>query len=188
MKKSDLKIFKNIPCLETERLYLSKMTLDDLSDVYEYASDPLVSKYLLWNPHESINDTLVYLRYLQSLYSKAKFYDWGIHLKESGKMIGTCGFTSLDPISNRGTVGYVLNTSYTNKGYASEALKRVVDFAFSVLMLDRLDARYIIENRASKRVLEKCGFIYGGTEQKRMLVKGEYKTIGYSFKLNIDAY
>jgi len=187
MKKRELKIFKKIPTLETDRLVLKAISLNHLHDVYEYASDPTTSKYLLWMPHKNINDTKDYLKYIELLYSKGKFYDWGIHLKSNDKMIGTVGFTTLDHIMNSGSVGYVLNTKYTGKGFASEALKTVINFGFSVLKLERLEARFIIENKASQRVLEKCGFIYGGIEREKMLVKGKYKNIGFSYKLITNA-
>ena len=177
MKKKQFKIFKDMPVLETERLVFKKIVESDLSDVYEYAKDPKVSEYLLWEPHKSIDYTRSYIDFLQLLYRKKQFYDWGIHLKENMKMIGTCGFTNIDIKTNSATVGYVINSNFWGQGIATEALKKLKEFAKAELKLSGLRAKIIKENQRSAKVLEKCGFKIKEEQSEKMKVKGTDREI-----------
>ena len=175
MKKDDFKIFKRIPVLTTERLTLRRIQMSDLSDVNEYTSDPEVPKYLMWHPHQTIEYTRAYLRYVTKLYRKGKFYDWGIYL--DNKMIGTVGFTSINVANNSAEIGYVLNRKYWGKGIVSEAVKEIIKFGFSVLSLNRIEAVFLPENEGSRRVLVKCGLKSEGVRRSALLVKGEYRDV-----------
>ncbi len=177
MKRKQLSIFKNPPTLETERLYLKKITKDSLNDVYEYRSDAEVSRYLLWRPDETPETTERYLQYVEKLYENCKFFDFGIYLKENGKMIGTVGFTTINLHKNTASVGYVLNSKYWGQGIAKEALEKIIEFGFEILEFDTLYAKFIEENSRSKRVLEKCGFKFFENEKKLLLVKDRMEKI-----------
>lgn len=175
------KIFSKIPTIQTSRLTLKKITESDANDVYEYSSDPEVSKYLLWYPHKNIEYTKEYLYRLKNDYRIGRYYDWGVYIRGGncdGKMIGTCGFTSFDLYNNSAEVGYVLNRNFWGRGLSSEALAAVIEFGFDKLLLHRIEARFIIDNANSKKVMEKCGMKYEGILRSSMMVKGDYKDIG----------
>ena len=172
------KIFSNPPTLKTDRLCLRAMRADDAEDMFEYSSLPAVTEYLLWREHETVGFTRDYLKYIESRYSVGDFYDWAVVERESGKMIGTCGFTRIDTVNNVGEIGYVLNPAYHGKGYATEAAKEVVRFAKETLGLHRIEARFMKGNEASVRVMEHLGMTFEGYSIDAMFVKGEYKTIG----------
>ena len=178
MEKWQLSIFKNIPCLETERLILRKMSVADVKDVYEYSKNPRVSEFLLWYPHDSEKTTKSYLRYIDKRYRAGTFYDWAIVLKDTGKMIGTCGFTALDVENNKGEVGYVVNYEFWNRGIATEALGEVMKFGFEILELKRIEAKYMMSNFASARVMEKANMKFEGTSRSAVYVKGRYVDVG----------
>lgn len=177
MRQELLKIFSHIPTLETERLILRRMTPHDAADMYDYAHRPEVSEYLLWSPHESVKASKNYLSYLQTQYAQRNFYDWAIVLGETGKMIGTVGFSSFDIQNNSAEIGYVLNPDFWHRGIAPEALRAVMEFGFRELSLHRLEVRIMTENEKSKRVAEKCGFSHEATMRDKLLVKGIYRTI-----------
>lgn len=171
-------IFSSIPQLECDRLILRRMKRTDAADMYEYAKDDEVTRYLLWNPHENVEYTEQYLQYVQTKYREGSFYDWAIELKAEKKMIGTCGFTAIDTDNSRGEIGYVINPAYRGHGYASEAVSRILDFGFDNLELHRIEAKYIVGNEASRRVMEKCNMKFEGIAKESMLIKGEYRDIG----------
>lgn len=179
MKKSFVcNLFKNIPTLTTERLTLRRMKTADASDMYEYSRLPAVTEYLLWDPHRSPEQTKDYLHYVQKCYRAGDFYDWAVISNKDKKMIGTCGFTTLDFNHNCAEIGYVLNPDYWGCGIAAEAVRRVMDFAFMELNIHRIEAKYIIGNENSRRVMEKCGMSFEGVRRSSMFIKGDYRDIG----------
>ena len=181
MKKGKiLKILKKMPTLRTKRLLLRKMTVYDSEDMYDYARRPIVTKYLLWQEHESEQHTYDYLSYVSDAYKRGEYFDWAIALKDSGKMIGTCGFTSFDFEHGRVEVGYVINPDFWGQGIATEVVSAVTEFAFAELNANRVEIHFIEGNNASLRVAEKCGMALEGYLKQYMLIKGEYKNIGFA--------
>ena len=176
MIKSDTRIFERIPKISTDRLVLRRITADDLLDVYEYASNPFLTKYLLWCPHPDTAYTKAYLANIDKGYKRGDYYDWGIEF--GGKMIGTVGFTSFDFNNNSAQIGYVINESYKGQGIATEAASAVIKFGFEYLNLERIYAKYIIGNDASRRVMQKLGMSYEGTLRHGVKCKGSYRDVG----------
>ena len=172
-----LSIFIRIPTLETNRLILRKILPSDTADMYDYSSRPETSRYLLWSPHANLKYTKKYIAYLQTAYRNEEFFDFGLVDKESGKMIGTCGFTDFDMDNNSAEIGYVLHPDFWGKGFAKEAILRVMAFGFAELHLHRITAKIMTGNSASKRVAEKCGMRHESTHLESMMIKGNYETI-----------
>ena len=172
------KLRPSLPVLETPRLLLRQMERGDTADMYEYARLHETTRYLLWSPHPSPEYTRAYLTMIGRFYRKGEFFDWAIVEKESGRMIGTCGFTSLDFVNNCAEVGYVLNPDYQGKGLATEAVRRVLTFGFEELGLHRIEARFIQGNTASLRLMGRVGMTFEGYARESMRIKGRYRTIG----------
>ena len=176
-KESLYRIFSQIPELETERVLLRAMRVSDSADMYDYAHRPEVSRYLLWRPHTDISDTRRYLEYLAGRYRIGAHYEWAMIHKESGRMIGTCGFARVDTANNSAELGYVLHPDFHGQGIVPEAARRVLQFGFSVMGLNRIEARYMVENLPSRRVMDKLGMQFEGVQRAAMLVKGTYRDI-----------
>ena len=175
MKKDKItETFMHMPKLTTERLLLRKMLPTDAADMYEYASLSEVTRYLLWDPHPDIEYTKRYLTYLQGRYKAGEFYDFSVICREENKMIGTCGFVRFDTANESAEVGYVFNPSYHGMGYATEALRAVMDFGFSQLGLHRIEARFMKDNHKSRGVMEKCGMQFEGIHRHMLFIKGRY--------------
>ena len=171
-------IFSDMPKLNTTRLLLRPMRVSDATDMYDYARREDVTEYLLWSPHPSQQYTEEYLRYIQRRYALGEFYDWAVVEKESGRMIGTCGFTRFDFPHNAAEIGYVLNPDLHGKGYGTEAAACVLRFGFERLGLHRIEAKFMKGNDASLHVMEKLGMTLEGYRRDGMYVKGCYRTIG----------
>ena len=179
MKKENLlHIFSHMPNLETERLILRPMRVSDTADMFAYAHDPGVTQYLLWRPHPDPAYTRSYLEYVAGRYRIGTCYEWAVVCREDGHMIGTCGFANVDCAHNTGEIGYVINPAYRGRGFATEAVRRVLRFGFDVMGLHRAEARYILGNDASRRVMEKAGMTFEGVRRESMLIKGSYRDIG----------
>ena len=181
------KSFRNIPPLETKRLLLRKILQQDENDLYEYARDAETSRYLLWEPHSSRAYTRAHLHYLQEQYKKAAFFDWALVEKESGKMIGTCGFTEIYEKEKRAEVGYVLSPRYHRQGLAPEALERVMEYGFCTLGLEKLSGRFMEDNEASRKVLTRLGFTDDTTKKESIMKRGKKQRI-LTYSLTKEAY
>src|SRR5690606_10905523 len=89
-------IYSALPILETDRIKLRKITMNDLKDMFEYCSDDEISKYTIWYSHKTIEDTKIFLKTVMDKYDKHEVSPWGIEDKKTNKIIGTTGFISWD--------------------------------------------------------------------------------------------
>ncbi len=166
--------FSHLPVLETPSLILRPLRRSDAPDIFAYATDPEVARYVLWDPHTSLRDTRSYIRYIRSLYHSGSPSSWGIELRETGRVIGTIGFMWASGENRSAEVGYSLSRKYWNHGYATEALSAVLDSAFRTLNFHRIEAQRDVRNPASGRVMEKCGLRREGLLRSRLKNKGEF--------------
>lgn len=170
-------IFSDLPELKTERLLLRKIFLSDAENIFEYARVPVVSKYLSWRPHVSIENSKEFICALIQNYIDGAPASWGIEIDAEKKLIGTIGFLYWDEENQRAEVGFALSDKYWNKGIMTEALWKILSFGFTRMNLNRIEARTFIENNASQRVLEKTGMVYEGTLREHALIKGCFKDL-----------
>ena len=170
-------LFKELPVLETERLKLRRIMTRDANDIFEYASDMQVSRFVTWEAHRSIADSLHFVRYLINTYSRGEPAPWGIIYKENQKLIGTGGYHWWHYDSARAEVGYAISARYWNMGIMTEALKEILEFGFEKMLLNRIEARCYVNNKSSERILMKCGFQFEGIMRESLFAKGEFQDL-----------
>lgn len=170
-------VLKDLPTLETERLILRKMILNDAEAVFAYASNSEVSRYTLWETHRSIEDSRAFLEFATQKYENGGEPDWGIVYRGNGCLVGACGLVNWEAEHARAEVGFVLSREYWGRGLMSEAVRAILRFGFERMNLNRIEARCIAENAASARVMEKAGMVYEGTLRQREYIKGAYRDI-----------
>ena len=180
------RFFHDPPKLLTPRLFLRRLEKKDYADMYDYSRDSEVTKYLTWEPHPDPHYTMRYVSYIIPKYRSGEFHDWAVIDRASGKMIGTCGFTSFNYMHNSGEIGYVLHRDYWGRGLAAEAIRAVMRVGFLDLNLHRIEAKYMIGNERSRRVMEKCGMQFEGVQRDAMYIKNRYETIGICSILSSD--
>ena len=147
--------------IETKRLILRPIDITDAVDIFDYAKNQNVGNGAGFKAHESIEETKSIIETVLKIDSLA------IVLKENNKVIGTIGLPKkLDSIYE---LGYSLSEDYWGKGLMSEAVKALVDYAFTKLNAFEIDAGCFLENNRSERVLIKCGFKYVGIHEKDYL-------------------
>lgn len=142
--------------LQTKRLWLRKLTLEDFNDVAKMLKDERVM--YAYNGAFSDKETMAWIERQISRYEKDDFGLWAMVLKESGEMIGQCGIT-MQPYGNRQVeeVGYLLSYRYWHSGYATEAAIACKEFGFGELGLDSLYSIIRDSNLASQRVAIRNG-------------------------------
>ncbi|HWL05986.1 MAG TPA: GNAT family N-acetyltransferase [Xanthobacteraceae bacterium] len=141
------------PVLETERLILRAPRSGDAKAIAALANDRRIAENLLRLPHPyGVEDAREFLAAANARESEASF---ALTLR-SGELIGICGIHfNGEPAPE---LGYWLGTAHWDQGYATEAARAVIDYAFDDLGYDALLAGARVANPASRRVLEKCGF------------------------------
>lgn len=151
--------------LTTKRLVLRPFREADAVQMYEnWASDPEVTKYLTWTPHNSAEETRALLKLWEEESKRPDCYHWAITL--GGEVIGDISLVAVIEQSERGIFGYCLSRRFWGKGIMTEALSEVLRFCFEEVGFARIEGTHSVFNPASGRVMEKCGLQYEGTFRK----------------------
>jgi len=162
--------------IQTDRLLLREYINTDWEAVHEYARQEDILIYEAWGPNH-VDDTLAFIELViddQMRQPRTRF-DLAIILKNENKLIGGCRFAFTDSSQTRGTVGYIINPNYWQKGYASEATNALIDHFSALYNLKLIEATCDVLNIASQKVLEACGFKLKATIEKDLEMKGRYR-------------
>lgn len=167
-------IYAKLPTLETERLRLRRVSMQDADQMFAYASDDEVARYVTWDTHSSIDDSKNFIQFILYQYAKDDIAPWAIELKENGRMVGTVDFVWWKPDQQIAEIGYVLARECWGQGIMTEAAAALLKLGFGGMELDRIQARCFSENIGSQRVMEKIGMSYEGTLRKGIKIKGRH--------------
>lgn len=157
-----------LPYMETARLILRELELNDDKDFFEYAKLQNVGPLAGWQPHETIIETREFINYAIRKKEYAQPGVYSIIYKENMKMIGTIEIHSYK--EHKGAIGFVLHPDYWNKGFITEASKAVIIYGMEILELNRLEFVHFRHNPASKRVCEKLEFTFEGILRNKYLL------------------
>ena len=164
--------------LETERLILRRFELNDLEELFYngYITDEKMTEDLSWKPCKTIEEQRKIIEDWVKLYENKDFYKWLIETKDTHELIGGIDICNLYKRKDYGEVGYCIGSKYWNKGYATEALKRVIEYLLIDCDFHLVEAHYAGYNPASGRVMEKAGMKKDGELRERRLDKrtGKY--------------
>ncbi|MGK9045530.1 GNAT family N-acetyltransferase [Mammaliicoccus vitulinus] len=152
--------------METERLILRPVSLDDTASLYEYASN-IENTSHVYPTHLSTEETK---EVIANYYLKAPLGKYGIVLKEENKLIGTIDLR-IESAHKRGEIGYVLNLNYAGKGYMTEAGLQLLNLAFDKLKLNQVKALHSTINPKSGQVMKRLGMKKIGVMPKNRIHK-----------------
>ena len=148
---------------ETERLILRDFTMDDLPDYYRLKTDDATMYYMQDIKLDSLDAAKEELSGLMSDMAgeDRKFYFLHMELKDTHEQVGSIGYTVLShtPVGKIVQLGYFTYPKFWGNGYTSEAVKRVLKFAFEEDNVYRVSTGCLAENRGSERVMQKNGMI-----------------------------
>ncbi|MEP0905121.1 GNAT family N-acetyltransferase [Leptolyngbya subtilissima ST-M1] len=164
------------PILCTSRLVLRPFALADVAAVVALAGDRAVAEYTLSIPHPySEADAEEWINQRPAAWTEKKAINYAITLPD-GDLCGSVGL-GLYPTYNMAELGYWIGKPYWGQGYATEAGAAVVDFGFSTLGLNRINAIRFGDNLASGRVLEKLGMAQEGYRRRQTPKWGVYRDV-----------
>ena len=173
--------------METNRIILRPWRDSDAETLYKWASDPDVGPRAGWAPHKSVEESLEIIRTVfndganrtqssslellrcspSSHLCNDALHTWAIELKETGEAIGAMGYgpsceCDLPARDGEPLIGYWVAKPYWNQGICTEALRLMLDHIRETTDIKSLISGHFVDNPASGRVMEKCGFIPTG--------------------------
>ncbi len=147
--------------IQTQRLRLRPLHREDLEALYEYSGDKENIPYMLFLPHETLEEAEKFLQDTVEEWTKEEpdYYEFGMEL--DGRLIGTMSAYKEDG-GKEVEFGWVLHKDYRGKGFASEAALAVKQFVVTQLKPERLTAHCDKRNQVSAKVMEKIGLNFAG--------------------------
>ncbi len=154
-----MKNYKNMPDIDLGDVILRTIKKSDYKDMFEYGSDPDVTKWLSWGPMISIVEAKKSIK--EVFFPRVKRglpIGYAIIFKENNKMIGTIDYHARLETRNAAEIGYCLNKDYWGKGIMTKALKKMIEIGFEYLLYDVIIIKHLHDNIGSMRVIVKNGF------------------------------
>lgn len=158
--------FEAFPVLETQRLILRELKLEDAGAMFQFASNVEVVRYYD-PPMTTLEQVQRSIERHRTRFENGEGIRWGITVKREQDVVGTCGFFRDTP-NFLASMSYVLDRPFWNKGLMTEALVAIIQFGFDHFQLHRIEADVAIPNVASLRVLQKLGFREEGRRRERL--------------------
>lgn len=171
---------KPLPILTTDRLILRPLTMTDAADVFAYAYDPEITKFLTWEAHKTIEESKQFISNIIADYHHKPWGPWAIVDKSLNDVIGTITIDQNEPnaaAEHRFYLGYCLGKEYWGKGLMVEAANKVINHIFLTTDAIEIVAWVQTGNHQSERVLEKVGMRKDSTGTKQVSSKGELVTL-----------
>lgn len=142
--------------LETDRLILRELTLDDVDRMNQILSDPITMQF--WPKPFDREASERWVKRSIDAYRTLGFGRYAIVLKSTGQVIGDCGYMQVEVNGNQeNDLGYILDKKFWSQGFATEAAKACLSFGLKELKMKRIVASMETKNLASKAVAEKIG-------------------------------
>lgn len=150
------------PILESDRLILRPITVKDAEHIYiSWTSDPEVAKFMIWDVHKSVDETITWLKIEEEHINSDHNYGWGFVLKETGELFGSGGIYYKEALGCY-ELGYNIMKKYWGQGLTTEAGRLILDFGIHTLGEKKFFCRHAVDNIGSMKVMTKLGFKYVG--------------------------
>ena len=171
-------IHMKFPELETTRLKLTMLVSNDAHSIFTLFSDPCVIEYYDLEAFTELSQADNIIAFFNTRFKENAGIRWAIRIKNSNKLIGTCGFNTWNPKMKNAVIGYDLLPEYWGSGYTTEAVHRMVKAAFDGELpcgeLNRIQGDTVPGNQASESVLRKVGFTFEGLRRESGYWKNQF--------------
>jgi ribosomal-protein-alanine N-acetyltransferase len=163
--------------LMTARLVLRQLGPNDANDIFHYANDPEVTQHTTWNAHRTAAESLTFIEQTIAAYQRGENVELALELRESKKVIGTCGMVSISAEHCRGELAFAMAKEHWGSGLMGEALTAMLTFGYGPLQLNRIWARVDPDNMNAMRVLKRAGWQFEGTLRQDVKVRGQFRDV-----------
>lgn len=160
------------PTMELETVRLRPMRREDASALLAYLSRPAVTELTAY-PVITLQLVESIIEKSLSRWSAGDLGKWGVALRDSDRLIGTCGFNESSPAHRWAELAYDLSHDYWGKGLMCQAVNAVLDWTFSQGKIERVHAFVRIDNERSARFLLRAGFVREGCLRSYRVCRGQ---------------
>jgi ribosomal-protein-alanine N-acetyltransferase len=151
--------FDPFPLLETERLLLRRLTLEDAPEMFSMRSNAEAMKYICRPVQTTIEEAKTQILKINEMVNFNDGIGWAVCFKHQKALIGTVSFHHIQKEHYRAEIGYMLQPDHWQKGIISEAVKAIIDYGFNELKFHSIEAHIDPSNIASEKVLQKFKFV-----------------------------
>lgn len=170
--------FTTFPVLETERLTLRKLNLNDTKAIFGLRTNKEVVEFIDRKTLNNLSETRAFIDRISQLTTNNKGVFWVIESKNNNQVIGTIGLRNFEDEEDYAEIGYELDPSYQQKGFMSEAFEVVLKYGFKQMELKTIEAFTHKNNTASISLLEKQKFVF----EPEMKDEGFENNLSYRIK------
>lgn len=160
--------------LEGKDIYFKALSTNDAQAVHSYASDKEVKRFIGWNLMSTLKETSEYIEVMINREVAGTHLYASVVLKATEEVIGTVMIFNFDKEANQAEIGYVFHRDHWGKGYGTESVCLVSDFAFEILNLHKLHGSVVDANIGSARILEKNGYKLEGRLKDHYYIENKY--------------
>lgn len=160
--------------LEGKNVYFKALSINDAEAIHSYASDKDVKRFIGWNLMKTLNETQEYIQTMIDREVAGTHLYASVVSRTTSEVIGTVMLFNFDKEANQAEIGYVFHKNHWGKGYGTESVALVSDFAFEALNLHKLHATVVDANIGSARILEKNGYVLEGRLKDHFFIEGKY--------------
>ncbi len=165
--------WNQLPIINTDRIALRAISAADVDDFFAVYSNPEVMRYWSTPPLANREAASKLISEIHKDIEQHEILKWGIALQTDDRLIGSVTLFHMDFTHKRAEIGYALGRDHWGHGYMQETLKAVLNYAFDVLNLHRIEADVDPRNTASVKTVERLGFQREGYLRERWQVNGE---------------
>ncbi|WP_158838383.1 GNAT family N-acetyltransferase [Polaribacter sp. L3A8] len=150
--------FTTFPVLETERLTLRALNLEDAKAIFGLRANKEVNEYIKREPPKNLSESRAFIDEISNLIAENKGIFWVLQSNNSLELLGTIGLRNFDVADNYAEIGYEIHPDYQERGYMTEAFEEVLEYGFDKLGLKTIEAFTHKNNLASITLLHKLDF------------------------------
>lgn len=158
--------------IDTPRLHLRPLCLDDADAILRIRSNPDVMRYMPSAPWTELAQATAMVERDKAAMLKGDFVRLGLIRKTDNFFLGSCILFHLDDGCRRAEIGYEMDAAVWGQGYMQEALVALLNYGFNEMNLNRVEADIVPHNLGSAKTLERLGFIREGLLRERWIVEG----------------